>query len=226
MSYLKVSLKGSVGSFDLNADFTMERGVAALFGPSGAGKSLILRAISGLWTPQKGRIELDGDILFDAKTNIPTHKRNIGIVVQQPLLFPHMSVEQNLCYGMTDQSEAISSTVDMLDIVNLLERMPRNLSGGEAQRVAIGRALLAKPRLLLLDEPLTGLDDARRAQVLPYLQRLWQETGVSIIYVSHRRDEVLALAQTVFAVENGSVSGSVSISSFRANATVPALGEL
>lgn len=205
---LTVKIKGTIGTFDLDAEVDAGTGITGLYGVSGAGKSTILRAIAGLWRPDGGIIRIGDRVLFDSAEDIdvPTHKRRLGVVFQAPLLFPHLSVADNLRYGMKRNSEMWDHVITMLDMENLLTRMPRRLSGGEAQRVALGRALLADPQVLLLDEPLTGLDDARRAQVLPYLEKLRDETSVPIVYVSHNREEIMRLADLVFLVENGSVA--------------------
>lgn len=212
---LQVRLKGKKGSFPIDVQFAMSVGVAALFGPSGAGKSTILRGIAGLWTPEHGSVRLGNEIFFDRQLNInlKPELRGLGIVFQDPLLFPHMTVKDNLSYGMIKDANW-NDIIALLDLNPLLNRMPKNLSGGEAQRVSIGRALLSHPRLLLLDEPLTGLDEARREQVLPYLERLHDETGVPILYVSHNKEEIVRLADQVFVIENGSVDGTIAPNEF------------
>ena len=202
---LTVQFQGTVGTFKLDVDIEAGLGVTALYGESGAGKSSILRALTGLWIPDKGVIKIGERVLFDSETgvNIPTHKRRLGVVFQEPLLFPHMSVEQNLDFGLRAKKEERERVIELLHMDELLKRMPRNLSGGEAQRVAIGRALLADPEVILFDEPMSGLDDARRRQLLPYLEKIRDETHVPIVYVSHHREEILNLADLVFLVENG-----------------------
>ncbi len=204
---LNLDIKGQVGTFTVNAELQAGLGVTALVGPSGAGKTTVLRAIAGLWTPDEGHIEIAENVLFDSSEGIdlPVNKRRLGIVFQDPLLFPHLSVEQNLKYGSPAQNVSWDGIVNLLDLRELLKRAPRNLSGGEAQRVALGRALLSDPQLLLLDEPLTGLDDERREQVLPFLERLRDETDVPIVYVSHHRDEISRLADLVFSIKDGAV---------------------
>lgn len=208
---LTVQIKGRIGDFDIDANVEAGTGVTALYGPSGAGKSTILRAIAGLWTPDEGQITVGEHVLFDSSTdiNVPVEKRGLGVVFQDPLLFPHLTVEKNLHFGMKSYETGLESVLTMLDLHDLKDRMPRNLSGGEAQRVALGRAILADPQILLLDEPLTGLDDMRRAQVLPYLERLRDETSIPIVYVSHHRDEILQLADLIFTVEDGSVTSEL-----------------
>ena len=214
----QVEIKGRFGDFTLDVAFEAGSGVTALFGPSGAGKSLILRALAGLWQPTSGSIRLHDTVFFDSekKKYIPPHERKLGAVFQRPLLFPHMDVAQNLGYGMAAQTALWDGVVDLLDIAHLLQRMPANLSGGEAQRVSIGRALLSNPRALLLDEPLTGLDDDRREQVLPYLEKLPQEFDLPIIYVSHNRDEIMRLADFVFPVQSGRIGAAMSSEQFKA----------
>jgi len=170
---LDVAIKGRVGSFRLDASFQIDGTVTALFGRSGAGKTTILKAIAGLWHPSAGRISLGDDVFFDGRHKpLAAHRRGLGVVLQSALLFPHMDVRHNLLYAKPGGSDRFDNVVDMLNIVDLLDRMPRHLSGGEAQRVALGRALISEPRLLLLDEPLTGLDEARRDAVLPFLETL------------------------------------------------------
>ncbi len=204
---LNLDIKGRVGQFAIDAELQAGLGVTALVGPSGAGKTTVLRAIAGLWTPSEGRIEIAENVLFDqtAGIDLPVNKRRLGIVFQDPLLFPHLSVQQNLKYGSPAQNVSWDGIVDLLDLGDLLKRLPAKLSGGEAQRVALGRALLSDPQLLLLDEPLTGLDDERREQVLPFLERLRDETDVPIVYVSHHRDEISRLADLVFSIKDGSI---------------------
>ncbi len=204
---LDVKIKGAVGSFVLDVDFQAGIGVTALAGPSGAGKSSILRAIAGLWQPDEGHVRIGETVLFDPASgiNLPTHKRKLGVVFQNALLFPHMNVARNLAYGCVEKNWTWDAVIGLLDLGGLLERRPFTLSGGEAQRVALGRALLSNPAMLLLDEPLTGLDDPRRDQVLPYLERIRDDTDVPIIYVSHHKDEIKRLADLVFVMDAGRV---------------------
>ena len=204
---LTIDVAGTIGTLQIEATIEAGQGVTALVGPSGAGKTTLLRGVAGLWQPVEGRIECNGRVLFDSNhgIDVPTRKRRLGIVFQEPLLFPHLTVAGNLAFGSTRSNAAFEPIVRLLDLEALLSRMPRHLSGGEAQRVALGRALLSDPETLLLDEPLTGLDDARRMQVIPFLQRLRDETALPILYVSHHRDEVARLADLVFTVEQGKV---------------------
>ena len=199
----------------LHASFESAGGATALFGPSGAGKTSIINMIAGLLRPDHGRIVLDGDVLFDdaTRTNVPAWRRRIGCVFQEGRLFPHLSVRHNLDYGRWVSGEAADAkafghVVDLLDIGNLLERRPGKLSGGERQRVAVGRALLMMPRLLLLDEPLASLDAARKDDILPYLERLRDEGSVPMIYVSHDAAEVRRIASRVVRLEAGRVTAA------------------
>jgi len=179
--------------------------VVALVGPSGAGKTSVLNAIAGLLRPVAGRIEIDGRVLFDAaaRIDLPVHRRRIGYVFQDARLFPHLDVRANLRYGRHGDAARFSfdDIVGLLGIEGLLGRRPRHLSGGEAQRVAIGRALLSQPAILLFDEPLSALDRARREELIPYLQRVRDEVRLPMLYVSHREDEVRRIADAVHVVE-------------------------
>jgi molybdate transport system ATP-binding protein len=197
------------------AKFSAAGGVTALFGPSGAGKTTIVNMIAGLLAPKRGRIALDDAVLFDsaARINVPPHRRRIGYVFQEGRLFPHLSVRANLDYGrfmsgLERDEEAWRHVVGILDIGHLLDRRPGRLSGGERQRVAMGRALLTRPRLLLLDEPLASLDAARKREILPYLKRLRDEVGVPMIYVSHQPAEVRQVATQVVRIEDGRVTAT------------------
>lgn len=201
--------------FDLDVDVASDAGAIALFGPSGAGKSTVLGVVAGLLRPDSGRVEIDGQVLFDSARGIdlPTHRRRVGMVFQDSLLFPHLSVRDNLAYGMRGGAAGLPGVtlervVGLLGIGHLLARRPDGLSGGERQRVAIGRALLASPRLLLLDEPLASLDQARRQEILPYVAALHAELGMPILYVSHAVEEVARLAQFVVVLKQGRVAAS------------------
>ena len=193
----------------------------ALFGDSGAGKSTVLNAIAGLLEPERGRIVLDGQILFDRSEgiSISTAARDVGYVFQDGRLFPHLDVRTNLLYGARARKRSTAdmmALVDLLDLGALLERMPVNLSGGERQRVAIGRALLARPRILLLDEPLTGLHHGARRQVLDHLLALKRELPVAALIVSHQPEEVVALAEEVILLDAGQVTAQLDVASFAA----------
>ncbi|MEA9577498.1 ATP-binding cassette domain-containing protein [Xanthomonas nasturtii] len=180
--------------------------VVALVGPSGAGKTTVLNAIAGLVRPHAGHIRIDGRCLFDHAlgVDVPTHRRSIGYVFQDARLFPHLDVRRNLHYGRHARGAApfgFDDVVALLGIAPLLHRRPRNLSGGEAQRVAIGRALLSQPAILLFDEPLSALDQARREELIPYLQRVRDEIRLPMLYVSHNPDEVQRIADSVHVLE-------------------------
>jgi molybdate transport system ATP-binding protein len=197
--------------------------VTALFGPSGAGKTSVVHAIAGLVRPHEGRIVIDGRVLFDARAGIdlPAEERRVGLVFQDARLFPHMSVEDNLRFGWRRararmDETAIARIVEMLGLGPLLARRSTKLSGGEKSRVALGRALLSSPQLLLLDEPLAALDAGRKAEILPYLERLRDEASVPVFYVSHAVDEVLRLADRVVLLRQGLVAGEGSVFDFAA----------
>jgi len=212
---LAVDVDKRLGEFQIAAKFETTGGAAALFGASGAGKTSIVNMIAGLVTPDRGRIALDDNVLFDSivRVNDPAHRRRIGYVFQEGRLFPHLTVAQNLDYGRwmgglpPDPAEH-QRIVSLLDIGALLRRRPGRLSGGERQRVAFGRALLMKPRLLLLDEPLASLDRPRKLEILPYLARLRDEAKVPMIYVSHQAGEILRLASQVIRIEDGRVQAA------------------
>ena len=208
---LSVRLRHGFPGFTLDAGFDAPLGVTALFGRSGSGKTTIVNAVAGLLRPESGRIALDGVPLLDTarRIDMPRHRRRVGYVFQESRLFPHLTVRRNLLYGrwfagLREDAE-VARVVALLGIGSLLDRRPAGLSGGERQRVAIGRALLAAPRLLLMDEPLAALDAARKAEILPYLERLRDETRIPILYVSHAVEEVARLATTVVALEGGRV---------------------
>ncbi|HWK96276.1 MAG TPA: molybdenum ABC transporter ATP-binding protein [Pseudolabrys sp.] len=212
---ISVDIDKQLGDFALSVTFQGDSGVTALFGPSGSGKTSIVGMIAGLTKPDRGRIIIDGETLFDSNggINLPAHRRRIGTVFQDGRLFPHMSVARNLNYGrwMTGQprDEAqFRHVTDLLDIAALVNRRPGALSGGERQRVALGRALLMKPRLMLLDEPMASLDARRKSEILPYFVRLRDETKLPMIYVSHDPNEVKALASRVVLLDGGRVVNS------------------
>jgi molybdate transport system ATP-binding protein len=194
------------GGFRRHVRIQDDARVIALAGHSGAGKSSVLHAIAGLVKPREGRIEVDGRCLFDAaaRIDVPVHERHVGYVFQDARLFPHLTVRGNLRYGRRTGGStrfAFDDVVALLGIGALLVRRTANLSGGEAQRVAIGRALLSQPRILLLDEPLSNLDKARREELIPYLQRVRDETTLPIVYVSHSADEVKRLTDAVHVLD-------------------------
>jgi molybdate transport system ATP-binding protein len=210
---LALDVEKRLGAFQLAAKFDTEARVTALFGPSGAGKTTIINMVAGLIAPDRGRIMYRGKLLFDAagKVNLPPHRRQFGYVFQDGRLFPHLTVRGNLEYGrrmyrLKRDTGELERVIAMLDIAHLADRRPGKLSGGERQRVAIGRALLMRPQLLLLDEPLASLDAARKAEIMPYLERLRDEAQVPMIYVTHQADDARRLASVVVRVEAGRVA--------------------
>jgi molybdate transport system ATP-binding protein len=211
-SGLEVDVAGRVGSFDVDVRFASDTGVTALFGHSGAGKTTVVNMIGGLVRPRRGRVVVNGRVLFDRERGIdlPPHRRRLGHVFQEGRLLPHLSVRHNLLYGrwfssVRAEAGRFDEVVELLGIGGLLARRPRSLSGGERQRVAIGRALLSAPAALLMDEPLASLDAPRKAEILPYLERLRDQARLPIIYVSHAIDEVAQLARTMVLMSDGRV---------------------
>ena len=207
---IDVDVEQQLGAFRLDVKFAVEAPIVGLFGRSGAGKTSVINAIAGITTPSRGRIRINEIALFDAAQgiNVPPERRRIGYVFQDALLFPHMDVEANLLYGQklrasNDRPIDDKRVVELLGLGALLRRKPRMLSGGEKQRVPIGRALLAQPRILLLDEPLAALDVARKAEILDYIERLRDELSIPIIYVSHSVAEISRLADTVVLLAEG-----------------------
>lgn len=198
------------GDFALQMAATLDAPVTAVVGASGAGKSTLLALLAGLLTPAQGRIVLADRVLVDTHQRIfvPPHQRHIGLLFQDARLFPHLDVRQNLLYGWQRLTPAqrrysLDAITAMLDIGALLTRRPQQLSGGERQRVALGRALLYSPQLLLLDEPLSALDPRLKAQILPFLLRVRDETGIPMLYVSHSRDEIATLTTEVLTLADG-----------------------
>ncbi len=202
---IRVDVQKQLGAFALDAQFTAPAGITAIFGRSGAGKSSLIRAIAGLMTPDQGQVEIAGRVLFDTSRNLAPHRRNLGVVFQEPRLFPHMTVAQNLCYGGRHDWGAV---IDLLGLAPLLTRYPAKLSGGEAQRVALGRALMSNPAALLLDEPLAALDAARKEEILPYIERLRDDANLPMIYVSHDIAEVARIATSLVLLDAGRVTAS------------------
>jgi molybdate transport system ATP-binding protein len=212
---IEIDVEKRLGSFHLRAAFSCDASVTALFGRSGCGKSTVLNLVAGLLRPDRGRIAVGERVLFDtsAAVDVAPEKRRVGYVFQDGLLLPHLSVRQNLVFGrfFTPPAERwadFDRIVGLLDLAPLLERWPQRLSGGEKQRVAIGRALLASPRLLLMDEPLASLDAGRRGEILYYIERLRDEVGVPILYVSHEIEEVVRLAGHMVLLSEGAIAAS------------------
>ena len=210
---LRVEVTKQLGEFALEAAFESEGRVTGLFGASGSGKTSLVNMIAGLVRPDHGTIVLDGETLDDTERglHVPTYRRRIGYVFQDARLFPHLDVLHNLDYGrrmnrLDEDTAQRKRVTDLLDIGHLLDRRPGKLSGGERQRVALGRALLAKPRLLLLDEPLGALDEGRRAEILPYLVRLRDEARIPMVYVSHDAAEMRQLATQIVLLRQGRVT--------------------
>ncbi len=206
---LSVRLRHQLPGFALDVDFEAPPGLTVLFGRSGSGKTTIINAVAGLMRPDTGRIAVDGRVLCDEGVWLPPHRRRLGYVFQEARLFPHLTVRQNLLYGRffaRRTGARLDDVVEMLGIGALLDRRPGALSGGERQRVAIGRALLAAPEMILADEPLAALDEARKAEILPYFERLRDEAKIPILYVSHSPVEVARLATTVVVLQDGRVA--------------------
>ncbi len=210
---LEVAIEKRLGTFRIDAKFSCETsGIVAFFGRSGAGKTTLVNMLAGLLRPDAGRIVVDGTVLFDSKRglDVPPERRRLGYVFQEGRLFPHLSVRGNLTYGLRRVAPAerrigLDQIVALLGLDALLERRPRDLSGGEKQRVALGRALLANPRLLLLDEPLAALDQPRKEEILPFIERLRDEFAIPIVYVSHAMPEIVRLADTMVLMSDGRV---------------------
>jgi molybdate transport system ATP-binding protein len=210
---LRVDVFKQLGEFSIEASFTSEGRVTGLFGASGAGKTSLINMIAGLLKPDRGLIAIDNETLDDTagRVHVPPHRRRIGYVFQDARLFPHLDVSQNLDYGrrmngLARDPLSEARITDLLDIGGLKDRRPGQLSGGERQRVALGRALLSKPRLLLLDEPLGSLDEGRKVEILPYLVRLRDEAGIPMVYVSHDAAELRQLATQIVMLRHGRVT--------------------
>ena len=210
---LEIKVKKRLGRFTVDMSFSSGvAGVTALFGRSGAGKTSVINMVAGLFPPDDGLIVVNGQKLFDSEQSIdlPPEKRRCGYIFQDGRLFPHLTVKANLTYGMklvplSERYVSYDQVVELLGVSHLLTRRPAKLSGGEKQRVAIGRALLTSPSLLLMDEPLASLDSARKGEVLPFIARLPREFSIPILYVTHSLDEILNLADTVALLESGKV---------------------
>ncbi|PYB77251.1 molybdenum ABC transporter ATP-binding protein [Rhizobium wuzhouense] len=208
---LELAIRHRQGDFTLETDLTLGEGLTAFFGASGSGKTTLINIVAGLVRPQEGRIVFHGETWSDGSIFLPPHRRRIGYVFQEGRLFPHMTVLQNLRYGerllpQAERREDLDRIAALLGIADLLARRPAHLSGGEKQRVALGRALMASPKLLLMDEPLSALDTSLKAQILPYIERIRDEFGVPILYVSHSVEEVARLATAVVTFDKGRVT--------------------
>jgi len=216
---LEVRIAHQFRGFLLDVDFAVETpGVTALFGPSGSGKTTTINAVAGLFRPRTGRIVAQGDVLLDTDEgiDIPTRLRNVGYVFQDSRLFPHLDARANLVFGWRrarprPAQRELDRVIDLLGVADLLHRLPRTLSGGEKQRIALGRALLSSPRLLLMDEPLAALGQSMKQEILPYLERLRDESKIPMIYVSHSVEEVARLADDVIILEGGRVAAQGSV---------------
>jgi len=212
---ISVSVAHIQGGFDLEASFEAGDGVTALFGASGSGKTTLVQIIAGLTRPQRGVVRFGDEVWTDTERRIflPPHRRRIGYIFQEGRLFPHLTVRQNLLYGRffsprQARNIRVGEIIDLLGIGQLLDQRPSTLSGGEKQRVAIGRALLSAPRLLLMDEPLSALDRARKQEILPYIERIRDEFAIPVIYVSHAMDEVARLANRVVLLDQGRIQAA------------------
>ncbi len=207
MSAIETDIGLRRGSFSLSANFSAGPGITVLTGPSGSGKSTVASAVAGLVTPERGRIAVNGETLFDSgrKIDLPASRRRIGYVLQDAMLFPHLSVRGNLTYSRRPGELSLERVTDILGIGHLLDRKPASLSGGERQRVAIGRALLSGPSLLIMDEPLANLDAARRAELLPFIETLRDSLGLPVLYITHSWPEIIRIADTVVLMEQGAV---------------------
>jgi molybdate transport system ATP-binding protein len=217
---IEIAIEKRLAGFTLDARLEApDSGITTLFGRSGAGKTTIINALAGLVRPDRGRITLGGETVFDSARgiNLPPERRRLGYVFQEARLFPHYSVRGNLLYGAkrdaakAEGGPSFDMVVDLLGIKDLLARRPADLSGGEKQRVAIGRALLASPRLLLMDEPLASLDAPRKGEILPFIERLRDELRLPIFYVSHEMEEIIRLADLLVILDDGKVAASGSV---------------
>lgn len=226
---IRATFQGDLGSFRLDADFTAPgRGVTALFGPSGCGKTTVLRCLAGLTRLAGGNLSVDGRTWQEGEHFVPPHRRPIGYVFQEANLFPHLSVKGNLIFGKGRdrggdgaRGPGLGEVTDLLGLEGLLERSPARLSGGERQRVAIGRALLSEPRLLLMDEPLAALDRFSKDEIIPYLERLHDTLSIPVIYVSHDVNEVERLADFMIMMEDGRVRAAGPLADVLADGGLP-----
>lgn len=207
---VEAHFSGTLGRFRLDAEITLASGeITALSGPSGSGKTTLLRCLAGL-TRLPGRLTVEGETWQDGRTFRPTHRRAVGVVFQEASLLPHLSVQGNLLYGArrAKAEGGFDDTVDLLGLSALLDRSPSSLSGGERQRVALGRALLTQPRLLLMDEPLSSLDAAAKDEILPYLERLHRSLAIPALFISHDAAEIARLADRVLVMRDGRVTAA------------------
>ena len=226
---IRAAFKGVIGKFSLDAAFTAPaKGVTALFGPSGCGKTTVLRCIAGLLRLSDGVCDIDGDVWQDRDgTFLPTYRRPLGYVFQEASLFPHLSVRKNLLFGAPRGEGAkpgaigFDEVADLLGVTPLLDRSPRNLSGGERQRVAIGRALMSQPKLLLMDEPLSALDRATKSEILPFLERLRDRLSLPIVYITHDIAEVERLADHVVLMEKGRALAAGPLADLQSDPALP-----
>jgi molybdate transport system ATP-binding protein len=223
---VSIDFRGWLGRFELSAQFEVPaRGITALFGPSGCGKTAVLRCIAGLNRLRTGFCAVAGEVWQNEQHFRPVHERPIGYVFQEASLFPHMSVRRNLMYGHPSTASKLAiqfdEVVDLLGMCKLLHRSPRNLSGGERQRVAIGRALLTQPRLLLMDEPLSALDRITKNEILPYLERLHEALKLPVLYVSHDMAEIERLADQLVLMNSGRVLAAGPLSQLQADLSLP-----
>ena len=205
---LEIDIRLKRNEFELCFQAECSAGITGLFGPSGSGKTTLLHCIAGLTKPDAGRIVLDGDILYETHSHhLPAWKRQIGLVFQDHLLFPHLSVTRNMTYGLQgprkERKQRLCEIAELLEIDELLKRKVTHLSGGQKQRVALARAILTSPRLLLLDEPFTGLDQALKRQLIPYLRRLYERTRIPMILVSHSPEDIAGMTDEILFIENG-----------------------
>jgi molybdate transport system ATP-binding protein len=227
MGGIDAKFSGRLGAFALDAAFDIPaEGVTGLFGPSGCGKTTVLRCLAGLTRLKIGRLSVEGDVWQDEKTFLPPYRRPIGYVFQEPRLFPHLSVMDNLSFGLKRSAEirtelSLDSVVDLMGIGALLSRAPDKLSGGEKQRIAIARALLSQPRLLLMDEPLSALDRDRRGEILPYLETLHRKLALPIVYVTHDFSELEKLADHLVLMESGKVLAAGALAALVTDLTLP-----
>lgn len=230
---ISVEIHHRLDRFVLDVAFQSGPGVTGLFGASGSGKTSVVNVIAGLVRPDYGRVAVDGDVLLDTSRGLSVgkHRRRIGYVFQEARLFPHLTVRHNLMYGRwfargRGSRDEVGRVVELLGIAPLLDRRPAHLSGGEKQRVAIGRALLSCPRLLLMDEPLAALDDQRKTEILPYIERLRDEARLPIVYVSHSVAEVVRLAANVIVLADGRVAAAGPVSKVMGPLRLPRAAEV